>query len=145
MKIILSRSGGGKTTKVAELMAELSHEGEESLIITNELNVSEFKEYAIRAEANLDKLRYAYAHTLGDVIKAVENKEDENVKVMFIDFGFSVSDLDLIYGEHYEKLLSTLQNAEIENGKQIYITMQSNRHLSEEKITVFDYEPETEI
>lgn len=142
MKIILSRSGGGKTTKVAELMSKLSHEGKESLIITNELNVSEFKEYAIRAEANLDKLRYSFAHTLGDIIKAIENKEDENIKTVFIDFGFTVSSLDLLYKENLEKLLTSLDNAEVEHGKNIYVTMQTDlngSHLGDENLVVIDY------
>lgn len=142
MKIILSKSGGGKTSKVAELMAELSHEGKESLIITNEMNVSEFKEYAIRAEANLDKLRYAYAYTLGDILKAIENKEDEDVKTMFVDFSFTISSLDLSHSESLKELLTTLYEAEVEHGKSIYVTMQTglnNKHLGDKKLVVIDY------
>lgn len=142
MKIILSRAGGGKTAKIAELMAELSHEGKESLIITNELNVSEFKEYAIRAEANLDKLRYTYAQTLGDILEAIKNKEDENVKTIFVDFTFTLSSLDLTFSEHLEKLLTALYNAGEDHGKSLYVTMQTglnNEHLGDKKLVVIDY------
>lgn len=142
MKVILTRAGGGKTTKVAELMAELSHKGEESLVITGELSLSEFKEYAIRAGANLDKLKYQYAHTLGDILEAIKNKEDENCKTVFVDFGFNISSLDVSNPDKLEELMTTLFQAGLDHGKNMYITMQTNsnnKHLEGKDLVIVDY------
>lgn len=133
MKIILSKSGGGKLGKIASLMAELSHKEKESLIITNEVNVSEFKSLAIEAEANLEFLRYSYAATLEDVCDAIENKEDEKVKFMFVNF------ITKDFFDKKDELLKTLKKLGIENGKTLCTAVQTPAQTGEEGISVVEY------
>lgn len=142
MKIILSGAGGGKTAKVAELMAELSHEGKDSLFISGELDIVEFKRYAIRAKADLDKLRYSYATDIDGIVKAVANKDDEKIKKIFIDMGYPVILDGMSKSASTDYILEMLSEIEELHGKDIYITLQAkvdDERLNGEKLIITDY------
>lgn len=136
MKIILSRSGGGKTLKIAELTSKYSEQGKSVQIITGEHTTEYFKELLLKENADLEFISVNYIESIVDVIGFIEN--DKESEVMFLDSIMFQGISGKTYSEKVRNGLSLISGLEVVTGKIIYVTRQA-RADSDEKLTVFDY------
>lgn len=127
MKIILSIAGGGKTTKVAELVAKYTLEGTNIHIISGGITAKDFRGYLQEVNIDNDRIRFSEMNNLVEIVETIEN--DTVSEVFFIDEYinlYNVDDENIPYQDTMKKLLSEFQRYEKENNKKLYVTQQTN-------------------
>lgn len=128
MRIILAKTGQGKTNKIIEMMVDPTQAGESCIYITGEESMKGIMERITETDVDITKVQYLYTNDIRDVFANIENKEQPNH--VFIDGIPNQS-------EAYLKALS--QGGDVYS-KEIVVTVQANAGAVEDGLIVMSYE-----
>jgi hypothetical protein len=145
--LILSKAGGGKTTKVAQLAAKYTSEGKYVQVLSNEIDLEDFQWYAQKEKVNRKLVTYDYVRYMADTTNSIMN--NTNAEVVFVDVSQVATLPKLKHATPSKELdlrLKLLKAIEDYTGKEIYVTTQesdnnNNNLLQEENlIYVIEYD-----